>query len=61
METKELVDSVGMARILGLNPRTIGNWAKEGKIPFIRMGYKTLRFDPEKVIAALEKLGRRKK
>ena len=60
METKVLVDSVEMARILGLNPRTIGNWAKEEIIPCIRMGYKTIRFNPEKVIAALEKAGKKK-
>jgi len=36
--------------------RAFRTWAQHRKIPFIRVGHRTLLFDPQKVRAALEKL-----
>ena len=53
-ETKVLVDSRRMAEIPSAKPGTIRLWAREKRIPSIRVGGKFLRFDPEAVLKALE-------
>ena len=42
----------GLARILGVNPKTVARWAKERRIPYYRVA-RTLRFDVEAVLRAL--------
>lgn len=51
-----LVNTSTMADLVGLRPCTIRKWANKGMIPCIRVGPKVMRFDPEKVRAAMEKL-----
>jgi hypothetical protein len=37
----------------GLTARSIATLRRAKKIPVVRIGYRTLRYDPEKVMAAL--------
>jgi hypothetical protein len=34
---------------------SIGLWRRAGKIPYVKLGYRTLRYDLDKVLAALTK------
>lgn len=54
MERKQLVTTGEMARILDISTRQLYRLLAQGRIPFIRAG-RYRRYDPEKVIAALEK------
>lgn len=44
----------GLASRLGIAPRTVQAWMKQGRIPYLRFGRLT-RFIPRKVAEALEK------
>jgi hypothetical protein len=46
---KELVATLNC----GFTPRTIATLRRSKKIPFVKIGYRTLRYDAEKVLAAL--------
>jgi len=59
MMLKMLVNATEMAKMLSLSPKTVSAWARDGKIPAIKAGYKTFRFDPAKVMAALERLSKK--
>ena len=54
----ELITSVDLARRLRLSPDTILRWAREGKIPSIRISPKVLRFDADDVAASLKRGGK---
>jgi len=43
-----------MAALLGEEARTLRTWRHQGLAPFIRLGYRTIRFDPTAVIEALK-------
>jgi hypothetical protein len=45
-----------IAIALGENPRTISTLRREGKIPYLKLGWRTIRYDLGKVIAALQRL-----
>lgn len=49
----ELITAQELAERLKLTPETVKLWAREGKIPVIRITPKTVRFDPVAVLAAL--------
>jgi excisionase family DNA binding protein len=51
----KLVDITGLAEELPFTVRYIRVLVAEGKIPYYRLGHKTLRFDVEKVQKALER------
>jgi excisionase family DNA binding protein len=51
----KLVNSKQLAAELGQSPRTIRSWIAARKIPFLKVGHRTMLFSPEKVRAALEK------
>jgi excisionase family DNA binding protein len=51
--TERLPDADGLARFLGVGRGTVDMLRKTGRIPFVRIGPKTIRFDPEAVVAAL--------
>ena len=52
---RKLVDITGLAEELPFTVRYLRCLVAERKIPFIRLGHKTLRFDVEKVQKALER------
>jgi excisionase family DNA binding protein len=56
----KLLTSEELAVVLRLRPATIRKWAREGKIPTIRMGNKVRRFDPDEVVDRLRKRQREK-
>jgi predicted DNA-binding transcriptional regulator AlpA len=57
-DTTSVIDLIGSQRTLqtvnqigdfiGMSPKTIFQWAKQGRIPHIRMG-SALRFDPRAI------------
>ena len=49
-----LLDSCQLGRRIGVSPETIRSWAREGRIPCIRITPKVIRFDWEAVLAALD-------
>jgi excisionase family DNA binding protein len=48
-----LVTTSELAVMLGVTADTIRGWARSGRIPCLRVGRKTLRFDREAVLAAI--------
>lgn len=52
-ESGPLVTTRDLASHLGVSTATIRIWTRAGRIPCLRIGQKTLRFDPSAVIAAL--------
>jgi excisionase family DNA binding protein len=54
-----LLDKRGVAAMAGVSPRTVSRLVKEGVLPVIRIGYRTLRFNGDEVVKALQyRLGR---
>ena len=55
---KTLVTSAELVQRLNItciNERSIAELRRSGKIPYLRVGYRTLLYDPEKVLAALQR------
>lgn len=48
-----LPDAEGLARFLGVGRETVDQLRRDGRIPFLRIGPKTIRFEPDRVIEAL--------
>jgi excisionase family DNA binding protein len=42
-----------LALVIGVSPRTIENWMAQKRIPFIRLSARLIKFNPERVKAAL--------
>jgi hypothetical protein len=55
MPKPKLVNIKGLSEEIGQPERTLKTWVHSRKIPFLRVGHRTLLFDPEKVRAALNK------
>lgn len=55
MSKTKLLNIKGLSSEIGQAERTIRTWVQRRKIPYLRVGHRTLLFDPEKVRAALEK------
>lgn len=51
--TEGLLDNVGLARRLQVGVATVDELRKSGRIPFLRIGPKTIRFDYRDVVEAL--------
>jgi len=49
-----LVTAEEMARYLKLRPSTVKQWGRSGKIPVVKLGYRTRRYKVADVLAALE-------
>lgn len=49
----ELLTATELAERLKVRPETVKVWAREGRIPAVRLSPKVLRFDPVAVLAAL--------
>jgi excisionase family DNA binding protein len=45
----DLYDADRVGEILGKHPRTVLRLAREGELPAVRLGYKSVRFRPEDV------------
>ena len=50
----EILDKAELARRLRVTPATVAKWAREKRIPEIRISPKVRRFDYGEVIAALK-------
>lgn len=48
-----LVTAQEIAEILGVTEATVRGWAREGRIPSLRLTPRTVRFVPSRVFAAL--------
>jgi excisionase family DNA binding protein len=46
MTTRRLLTTLEVAETLGVRPQTITSWVRQGRIPAIKIGRKTYRFDP---------------
>jgi len=49
----KLVAKPRLAHRYTVSPRTIDNWMKNGVLPFIKIGKKFIRFDPDECDAAI--------
>jgi excisionase family DNA binding protein len=58
LENGSLLDVPEVAQILNVSIPSIYNWAKQGKIPFFKIGEMALRFDPCEIQAMID-AGRR--
>ena len=56
---RKFVSATELAKVLGVHRSTIQKWAASGEIPCVRLGARTVRFDPEEVQRAVD--GRREK
>ena len=56
-DAARLITTREMASRLGVTSDTIRKWAREGRIPCMRIGLKTLRFDAAAVLDSLRKGG----
>lgn len=52
-EPVRLITTRELARRLGVTSNTIRKWTREGRIPCLRIGQKTLRFNAAAVIKVL--------
>ena len=46
---KQYIDTKGLAKHLKVTPRTVANWRKERKIPFIKRNARSILYDLEEV------------
>lgn len=53
-EATRLITTSELASRLGVTSDTIRKWTRDGRIPCLRVGQKTLRFDADAVMAVLE-------
>ncbi|MFO0861557.1 MAG: helix-turn-helix domain-containing protein [Phycisphaerales bacterium] len=52
-EPPPLITAGELAVVLGVSTHTVCHWARTGRIPCLRVGQKTLRFDRAAVLAAI--------
>jgi predicted DNA-binding transcriptional regulator AlpA len=50
---RKLLTKPGLGRRYTVSTRTIDNWMKNGLIPFIKIGRKFVRFDPDECDQAI--------
>jgi excisionase family DNA binding protein len=53
--TRKLVNIIGLSQHKGIPVRTLRTLVSSRKIPFFKLGHRTLLFNPEKVDKALER------
>lgn len=51
---KKLIKTEELARLMDVHPHTVRLWAKEGRIPYIKLSERDFRYDYDDVIAKLE-------
>lgn len=52
--TRRLVTADELAVLFGVTTETIRHWARDGRIPCLRVGQKTIRFDRDAVLRAIQ-------
>jgi hypothetical protein len=52
-EVNELMTAGQLARRLNVRPRTVQKWARMRLIPSVRISYKVIRYEWQKVVEAL--------
>ena len=52
---KTLMSATDVAAHVGIKPSTVKRWARQGRIPSMRLTDRVVRFDPEAVEKALAK------
>ena len=52
---KKIVTAEELAEQLSLKPKTIHDWARQGKIPSLRISPKVIRFEMEAVLAVIKR------
>lgn len=52
----KLTDKNGIAEQLGTTPEMVEQLTRKKLIPYVRLGHRTLRFDPDEVAAAIKRL-----
>jgi len=55
MGRRTLVNIRALSRDIGIPIRTLRSFMASRKIPYLKVGYRTVLFDPEKVDAALRR------
>jgi excisionase family DNA binding protein len=55
VKMEKLLTTREIANLLSVRPGTIQKWIQAGKIPFYRLGHRSLRFDLEEIGKWLEK------
>ncbi len=50
---EQLLDYTGMSGACGIPERSLRTLAQQRKIPFLKLGHRTVLFEPSKVLAAL--------
>ncbi|MCH8269997.1 MAG: helix-turn-helix domain-containing protein [Planctomycetes bacterium] len=55
-DPRRLLTPAELSERFGLKENTIRRWARDGRIPCVRLGSRTLRFDPDAVAAMIAKL-----
>jgi hypothetical protein len=50
-----LLNTDQMANVINVSPETLTAWRKEGIVPYLKLQH-VIRFNPERVLAALAKL-----
>lgn len=56
----DILTTEGLARRLQVRRETVRRWARDGRIPVLRVSEKVVRYDYGEVIEALRARGRRK-
>jgi excisionase family DNA binding protein len=59
-ERRTLISATETASRLGLKPATIRRWVRNGSLPAIRLGGRTLRFDMDAIVSSGRLLDARK-
>lgn len=49
MAPKQLIDHAAVAERLGITERNVRQLVTDRKIPFVKLGHKTTRFDPQAI------------
>jgi excisionase family DNA binding protein len=52
---RTLISKKQIAKLLSVSARTIDNWVREKRIPVHRFSSRCIRFNPPKVLSALDK------
>lgn len=52
---QQLVDAATVGDAIGVRAATVREWAKEGRIPALRLSPRTIRFDLAEVLATLKR------
>jgi excisionase family DNA binding protein len=47
MDYRRLMDVAAAAKVMDVHPATLYRWARQRKIPCVRMGSRVIRFDPD--------------